>query len=192
MHGSWRRRRIIFLIFWVLISGLVVLDSFMTGYGALTSYSGFAISLQLLFFALSLLGSLFPSIMLRIFRCFGFCIHGTLWVAAVVPAINESSLGHLSHQYPSIASSLPRALSLDRFYLSFLLQLLFALIFSVWVYLDRVTFAAVLRDDYVRLSGYEKLAMHLANILSFLPLFLVWFYLFAPPTISLRLPSQAD
>ena len=44
----------------------------------------------------------------------------------------------------------------------------------------------MLRDDYVRLSGYEKVALHLANILSFLPLFLVWFYLFAPPSMSFR------
>jgi len=187
MHGAWRRRRIVFLMCWVLVSGFVVLDSFMSGYGALSSYCGFAVALQLCFYAISLLGSLFPSIMLRAFRSFGFCIHGTLWVAAIVPVINASSLSALSQQYPPIASSLPRALSLDRFHLSHLLQLLCALIFSIWIFLDRVTFAAVLRDDYVRLSGYEKTAMHLANVLSFLPLFMVWFYIFAPPSISLRL-----
>jgi hypothetical protein len=187
MHGSWRRRRIVFLMCWVLISGFVVLDSLMSGYGALSSYCGFAIALQLCFFALSLLGSLFPSVMLRAFRCFGFCIHGTLWVAAIVPIMNGSSLSALTQQYPPIASALPRALSSHRFYLSFLLQFMCALVFSVWIYLDRVTFAAVFRDDYVRLSGYEKMAMHLANIASFLPLFLVWYYLFAPPSISLRL-----
>jgi hypothetical protein len=65
MHGSWRRRRIVFLWCWVLICGFVVLDSFMSGYGALSSYCGFAVALQLCFFATCLLGSLFPSVMLR-------------------------------------------------------------------------------------------------------------------------------
>jgi hypothetical protein len=191
MHGSWRRRRIVFLCCWVLISGFVVLDSFMSGYGALSSYCGFAVALQLCFFALCLLGSLFPSVMLRAFRSFGFCIHGTLWVAAIVPIMYGSSLGTLAQQHPPIASALPRALSTHRFYSSHLLQLACALIYSVWIYLDRVTFAAVFRDDYIRLSGYEKLAIHLANTLSFLPLFLVWFYLFAPPTMSLRFAAHA-
>jgi hypothetical protein len=99
MHGSWRRRRVIFLLCWVPFSGFVVLDSFMSGYGALSSYSGFAVTLQLCFFALSLLGALFPSVMLRTFRWFGFGIHATLWVAAVVPFMNESSLSCLSQQY---------------------------------------------------------------------------------------------
>ena len=86
----------------------------------------------------------------------------------------------------TIAAALPRALSSHRFHSSHLLQLLCAMIFSVWIFLDRVTFAAVLRDDYVRLSGYEKVALHLANTLSFLPLFLLWLYLFAPPSMSFR------
>ncbi len=192
MHGSWRRRRILFLIFWVLISGYVVLDSFMSGYGALASYCGFAVALQLSFFAVTLLGSLFPSIMLRAFRSFGFCIHGTLWVAAIVPAINGTSLSALSEYYPPIAHALPRPLSLYRFHASHLFQLLCAFIFSIWIFLDRVTFAAVMRDDYVKLSGYEKLALHLANIMSFLPVFLIWFYLFAPPTMSLRFAAPAS
>ena len=188
MHGSWRRRRVVFLILWVVFSGFVVLDSFMSGYGVLASYCGFSVTLQLFFFATSLLGALFPSIMLRAFRIFGFCIHGTLWVAAIVPVMNGTSLSVLSEHYPQIAASLPRPLSSARLHASHLLQLLCAFVFSVWIYLDRVTFAAVLRDDYVKLSGYEKLALHLANVMSFLPAFLIWVYLFAPPTISLRFP----
>jgi hypothetical protein len=187
MHGSWRRRRVLFLLCWVPFSGFVVLDSFMSGYGALSSYAGFAAALQLCFFSLCLLGSLFPSVMLHAFRWFGFSIHATLWVAAVVPVMNSSSLSCLSQQYNgTIAAALPRALASHRFHLSHILQLVCALVFSVWIFLDRVTFAAVLRDDYVRLSGYEKVALHLANILSFLPLFLLWFYLFAPPSMSFR------
>ncbi len=191
MHGSWRRRRIVFLICWVIISGFIILDSFMSGYGALASYCGFAIALQLSFFSASLLGSLFPSVSLRAFWSFGFCIHGTLWVAAIVPVMNGTSLSTLFEHNPSIASAMPRPLSAHRYHSSHLLQLITALIFSVWIYLDRVTFAAVLRDDYVKLSGYEKLAMHLANIMSFLPVFLIWFYLFAPPTMSLRFADHA-
>jgi hypothetical protein len=55
-----------FLLCWVPFSGFVVLDSFMSGYGALSSYSGFAVTLQLCFFALSLLGALFPAWITRI------------------------------------------------------------------------------------------------------------------------------